>query len=255
VGQPLHAQLEQIAKEQGADLFGVADLAVAEDFVCSQGGEHLKKFPRAISIGIHLLDAIIDELYRHEDPTVVFSYKRLYSSVNSQLDHIALLLARRIQEEGYQAYPVPAAQRINSNKLIAVTSHKLVANLAGLGWIGKSCLLITPNYGPRVRLSTIFTDAPLETGYSISEKCAECGACMKICPVKAFTGASFNPSEPRETRFNAHLCESYMNKRREKLGEDLCGLCVYICPHGRPRRKASINTESRPDENRQFKGT
>jgi epoxyqueuosine reductase len=229
----LQAQLEQIAEEQGADLFGVADLAIARDFVRNQGGEHLEKFPKAISVGVRLLDAIIDELDRHEDRAVIFTYKRLYNSVNSRLDHIGLSLARRIQEEGYQAYPVPASQTIDSNKLIGAISHKLVANLAGLGWIGKSCLLITPNYGPRVRFSTILTDAPLETGHSINENCKDCRACIDICPVKAFTGASFNPSEPRETRFNAHLCDAYMKKRREELGEDLCGLCVYICPHGR----------------------
>jgi epoxyqueuosine reductase len=230
-------QLEQIAKEHGADLFGVADLGITKDFVRNQGGDYVEKFPKAISLGVRLLDAVIDELHRHGDRAVIFTYKGLYNSVNSCLDHIGLLLARTIQEEGYQAYPVPASQTIDSKKLIGVISHKLVANLAGLGWIGKSCLLITPNYGPRVRFSTVLTDAPLETGHFINESCGDCKACVNICPVEAFTGASFNPSEPRDVRFNAHSCYHYMNKRREDLGEELCGLCVYICPHGRKIRK------------------
>jgi len=236
VESSLQIELERMAKELGADLFGVADLTIAQDFVCKQGGEHLRKFSKAISTGIRLLDAVVDELYRHEDPAVIFTYNTLYNSVNSRLDHIALLLAKRIQEKGYQAYPIPASQIIDSSKLIGVISHKLAANLAGLGWIGKSCLLITPNYGPRVRFATILTDAPLKADSPISAKCGECRKCVDICPVKSFTGASFNPSEPREARFNAHLCRNYREKRKEKLGEGLCGLCVYVCPYGRSNK-------------------
>ncbi len=230
--------LAKLAKRLGADMFGVADLTVAHDFVCKHGGEYLGKYSRAISIGIRLLDAVVDELYRHEDPPVIYTYKALWTSVNSRLDHIALLLAKRIQEEGYRAYLIPASQTINSNKHIGAISHKFVSNLAGLGWIGKSCLLITPNYGPRVRLATILTNAPLKTGSPIDEKCNDCRKCVEICPVKAFTGVTFNPSEPRETRFNANLCSNYRKERDKKLGAIYmsCGLCVYICPYGQSKK-------------------
>lgn len=230
VDESLQVELERMAKELGADLFGVADLTVAHEFVCKQGGEHLRKFPKAISIAIRLLDAVVDELYKHEDPGVFFTYRALYNTVNSHLDLIALLLAKKIQEKCYRASPIPASQFIDADKLTGVISHKLAAHLAGLGWIGKSCLLVTPDYGPRVRFTTILTDAPLKTGSSISDKCYDCRECVTICPAKAFTGASFNPSEPREVRYNAHLCLDYNLKRKEKLGDDLCGLCVYVCP-------------------------
>jgi epoxyqueuosine reductase len=232
----METDLERKAKELGADLFGIADLAIAQDFVCKQGGEYLRKFSRAISIGVRLLDAVVNELHRHEDPAVIYTYTALYNSVNSHLDDVGLLLAKRIQEKGYQVYAIPASQTVDSNKLIGVFSHKLAAHLAGLGWIGKSCLLITPSYGPRVRFATILTDAPLKAGSPIREKCSDCRACIDICPVKAFTGSSFNPSEPREVRFNAHLCRSYRKRREEKLGEGYCGLCVYVCPHGRSNK-------------------
>ena len=236
----LQTNLEGIAKELGADLFGIADLTIAQDFVCKQGGEYLGKFPRAISIGIRLSDAVVDELYRRHDPAVTYTYTALYNSVNSRLDHIGLLLAKRIQEKSYKAYVIPASQTVDSNKLIGVFSHKLAANLAGLGWIGKSCLLVTPSYGPRVRFATILTDAPLEAGSPIGEKCSDCMKCVNSCPAKAFTGASFNPSEAREARFYAHLCRSYRKKREEKLGEGfLCGLCVYVCPYGRANESLS----------------
>jgi epoxyqueuosine reductase len=238
VRSSFQANLERQAKELGADLFGVADLTIALDFVCRQGGEYLGKFSRAISIGIRLLDAVVDELCKRDDPAVAYAYTALYNSVNSRLDHIGLLLAKRIQEKGYKAYVIPASQTLDAKKLIGVFSHKLAANLAGLGWIGKSCLLITPNYGPRVRLATVLTDAPLKAGSSIGEKCNNCRKCVSVCPAKAFTGVPFTPSEPREVRFNAHRCKSYRKEQEKKLGEGfLCGLCVYVCPFGRPRMR------------------
>jgi epoxyqueuosine reductase QueG len=229
-------ELENAARELGADLFGVADLTEAQDFVCNQGGEYLRKFPRAISIGIRLMDAVVDELHRHEERSVIFTYRALYNSVNSRLDHIGLLLARRIQKEGFQAYPIPASQVIDNDRLVGTVSNKLAPNLAGLGWIGKSCLLVTPEYGPRVRFATILTDAKLKAGSSIKVRCGECRACVNICPPKAFSGVPFDPKEPREIRFNAHACYDYMKRREQKLGEQLCGLCVYICPYGKGER-------------------
>lgn len=225
-------ELERTAKELGADLFGVADLGEAQDFACEQGGESLRGFPRAVSIGMRLLDAVVDELHRHEDRATIFSYRALYSSVNSRLDDIALQVAREIQEEGHRAYPVPASQTIDTEKMIGVIPHKLAAHLSGLGWIGKSCLLITPSHGPRVRLATVLTDAPLEPGSQIDGGCGECRDCVSICPVKAITGVPFRPSDPRHIRFNARLCRDYSEKRKERLGEGLCGLCVYVCPYG-----------------------
>jgi len=228
-------KLESRSKALGADMFGAADLTDAriESFIRQQGGDYLEKFPRAVSIGIRLPDAVVDGLCRHEDASVAFTYLALYNTVNSRLDHIALLLAKMIEDKGYGAYPVPATQPIVNNNLYGVISHKLVASLAGFGWIGKSCLLINPYCGPRVRWATILTDAPLKTGFPMEVKCGGCRKCVDVCPVKAFTGVPFNPSEPRDVRFKAQLCYEYSKKREEKIGAKLCGLCVYVCPYGK----------------------
>jgi len=208
----------------------------------------LKAFPRAISIGARLLDPMINALSRHEDPAVVFTYRSHYNTVNANLDTAALQISKKIQKEGFEAYPIPASQTINTEKLEAVISHKLVAHLAGLGWIGKSCLLITPKYGPRVRFATIMTDAPLTIGSPIPNHCGSCNKCVDICPVKAFTGVPFDPSEPREARFKAALCKEYRDRRREKIGEGSCGLCVYVCPYGTRRpRETQIHRGSLDD--------
>jgi len=225
-------ELRVFAKSLGVDLFGVADLTGARDFILRQGGENIASYSRAISLGMRLLDAVVDELYRHEEPTALYSYQAHTNSVNTTLDWITLLLAKRVQETGFKAYPIPASQTINERRLEGAISHKLAANLAGHGWIGKNSLLVTPRYGPRVRLSTILTDAPLETGEPITDGCGDCVECVDICSEKAFTGVSFNPSEPRDVRFRAYLCSDYTERRSRRLGIGTCGLCVYACPKG-----------------------
>jgi len=56
---------------------------------------------------------------------------------------------------------------------------------------------------------------------------------VDTCPVQAFTGEPFREHEPREVRYNARKCEQYfdMLKVQDKLA--VCGMCLYICPHGR----------------------
>jgi len=240
----LEMTLRRKAKDLGIDLFGVADLKAAENFIVDQGGDYLKIFPRAISLGSRLLDPIVNELYRHDDRAAIFTYRSHYNAINTRLDQASLSLSKKIQEKGYRAYPVPASQQINAEKLAGVFSHKLAAHLAGLGWIGKSCLLITPEYGPRVRFATIMTDAPLDTGSVIPNRCGQCAECVKTCPVKAFTGIPFSPLEPREKRFTATLCKDYTDKRTQRLGEGLCGLCVYVCPFGARERAVHTTLES-----------
>jgi epoxyqueuosine reductase QueG len=228
----LRKGLSDFARALGIDLFGVADLAKDRDFIMTQGGDYLARFPRAISVGIRLPDAVVDELCRHEEPSAIFSYRSLYNSANSTLDMTTLLIAKKTQEAGCRAYPIPASQTVNPRKLEGAFSHKLAAHLAGLGWIGKSCLLITPEHGPRVRLATVLTDAPLKPGTELPNRCGDCKKCVEVCPVRAFTGVTFDPSQPRDVRFRAHLCNDYSDRRARFLGEGLCGLCIYICPYG-----------------------
>jgi epoxyqueuosine reductase QueG len=230
----LKGKLEKYSKHLGIDLFGVADLTAHQvhNFVLRQGGKHISVFPRSISLGIRLLDAVVDQLFLHEDPSVIYSYLGLYNAVNANLDRATFMIAKKIQEAGFKAYSIPASQTIDDRKLEGAISHKLSAHLSGLGWIGKSCLLVTNEFGPRVRFATILTDADIETSKPIKNMCGDCSKCVEICPPKAFTGIAFDPSEPRDVRFRAHQCRDYTRRRAQQLGEGICGLCVYICPFG-----------------------
>jgi len=113
-------------------------------------------------------------------------------------------------------------------------SIKMAARLAGLGWIGKCCLLVTPNVGPRVRWASILTDAALKAiKKPMKDGCGECHECVDICPTKAFTGEPFRPEDPREVRYNAHNCDKYLSKLEKTSALGVCGMCLYACPYGK----------------------
>ncbi len=222
----------------GADMMGIADLTPAKQFILWQGGPLLEPFDHAISIGIHLSDVLVDSLFYQSDSMALKTYEtHVYGTVNRKLDQIALQLIRLLQQEGWYAFPVHASQSIQpAPHLLGSFSHKLAAHLAGLGWIGRSCLLVTPEYGPRVRWATILTDAPLPSGIPMENGCDDdCGFCTTICPAQAFTGRKFDPKEPREQRMDVLVCNNHLELRKEQMGARVCGLCVAVCPHGRKK--------------------
>lgn len=228
----LRDELESLAKHLGATYFGVADLTVATQFVSEQGGEFLTQFPRALSHGFVLTDGIVNTLAHNESIAALNSYwYYVYRIVNPRLDSISLMLAQALDKAGFQAYVVPASQTVDRTRLIGVFSHKLAAHLAGLGWIGKSALLITREHGPRVRWGTVLTDAPLQTGVPMDEMCRDCHECVKGCPAHAFTGQAFDKPRPRSGIFVAEACDRYLRQR--ETFRRVCGMCVYVCPFGK----------------------
>ena len=229
----LRGRLDALAKDMGATYFGIADLASARQHISEQGGESLTKFPRAVSHGFVLADGIVDTLLHHEDIGALNSYwYYVYQIVNPHIDSISLMLAQSLDRAGFRAFVVPSSQLVDSTRLAGVFSHKLAAHLAGLGWIGKSALLITPQHGPRVRWGTVLTDAPLEAGTPMAEMCRDCDACVKGCPAHAFTGQVFDQPKPRSEIFAAQACHGYLQKQEQPRHKS-CGMCVYICPFGR----------------------
>jgi epoxyqueuosine reductase len=232
----LNRKIKEIAETWGADFTGVADLSLAHLAILTQGGPLIAGYPLAISVGIGLQHAIVDQLPNRANRAVALSYQyHSYDLINQRLDLLISQVSRFLQRQGYQALPIPASKRIDDERICAAFSHKMAAHLAGLGWIGKSCLLVTPEMGPRVRWATVLTDAPLQiTGQPLEGDCSNCNLCVEICPVHAFTGEPFRVSEPRGKRYDAGKCERYFDEMREKdEGLAVCGLCLYVCPHGK----------------------
>ena len=224
----LDQRLHEFIREQGADFVGVADLSPARDMIREQGGEQIAVYPLAVSVGIRVMDTIIDELpHSREDRIVALNFKQHgYDIVNARLDAITSRTSSLLQNSGHRALPIPASQIVDTKNLLSAFPHKLAAHLAGLGWIGRSCLLITPEVGPRVRWATVLTNAPLAvTGQ----------------PMGAFTGRIFAEDEPRSARFDVFKCSERLGEAEKAIGVRVCGLCVYACPHGQKKPSAPVS--------------
>lgn len=226
----LSNELRAWALQSGVELYGVADLTPAMDFVVAQGGQFLARFPRAISIGMPVLKAMVEPLGDRDNTAAATHYHyHIYEIINRQLNATALGLGNRLEREGYQAYVVPASVVYDKARLAGLFSHKLAAHLAGHGFIGKACLLVNPRFGGRVRYATVLTDAPLPANDPGEGSCGDCVACVEACPPHAFTGVEFRPEDPREVRFKAELCDRYMEHREKTVGRRVCGQCVLAC--------------------------
>ncbi len=222
----LTEELQKFSYQRGADLFAVADLTPARDFLVSRDHSVAEQYPRAVSIGMQLCDAIVEGHNPEEAPRESLYWHHVYEVVTPALNFLSYEVVRWLTDRNFHAFPIPASTPYSLKKLEGIFSHKLAAHLAGLGWIGKSCLLVTERFGPRARFVSVLTDAPLKTGVLYEKACGKCHACVDACPVSAFTGVEFHPADPREIRFDAYRCSEY---RRDHA----CGRCVSSCPVGK----------------------
>jgi len=108
------------------------------------------------------------------------------NALRERLDALVTFGAKRLQSLGYRAVAKTRMQvsRTKISHHVTLLPHKTVAVCAGVGWIGKSSLLVHKQYGSMLRLSSILTDAPLMCAEPISSHCGDCTACVTACPAK-----------------------------------------------------------------------
>lgn len=115
---------------------------------------------------------------------------------------------------------------------------------AGLGEYGRNGLLITPKYGPRVRISKIFTDLPLLADqpieFGVQKFCTICRKCANACPVKAIPQDEAQDTPPnfsslsgiKKWTVNAEKCFKFW----VGMNTD-CAICIRVCPYNKDYSK------------------
>ena len=121
--------------------------------------------------------------------------------------------------------------KIESMVDTGVFSDRAVAERAGIGWSGKNCAVITPEFGSWVYLGEMLTNLPFSPDVPVTESCGECTLCIDSCP----TGALVGPGQ-----LNSSLCISFITQTKgtvsdefkEKIGNRLygCDTCQVVCP-------------------------
>jgi epoxyqueuosine reductase len=144
-------------------------------------------------------------------------------------DWVSLQLANFLEDNGYNAI-IPHGFKDEKAK-IARLSFKLAAYEAGLGVFGRPSILITPEYGPRVNLGVVLTDASIEPDKPLRgfDPCKKCDTCARLCPINAI-----NQKLPPPKGFERNRCVQFVYKIREKTKSKimLCGYCYNNCPAG-----------------------
>ncbi len=225
------------ARRLGADLFGVADLAACAG-LATDPPDLFAGFRRAILLGVRLPDPAVDGCV--EGPTPL--YYHAYAVANQALDHLAFDLARVLAGRGHRALPLPASKLLDPAAFTGNVSFKALGRLAGLGWQGKSLLLVNPELGPRFRLVAVLTDLPLAPGQPVRNRCGSCTRCTDACPAGAIknVGTEAHYATRDEALYFdrcVQLCVGVFAKRPH-IEKPICGVCVRACPWGQKRRGA-----------------
>jgi epoxyqueuosine reductase QueG len=244
-------KLKSTALSLGADLTGIADLALLKERFPVSPPDLLDGYHRAVSIGIGLDRAIVNEIV--DGPTE--AYARHYREVNERLDEIAVKLMTWMDENGHRALAVPASYVVNREDWRGAISHRAVGRLAGLGWSGKSLMLINPTYGPAFRMATILTDMNLVADSPMENRCSTCTLCTEACVAGAILDTGTKTFyEDRLDAVNLGECIEVLTefKARPGIGAYVCGVCIRVCPYGQTRKGGGRRQEVGEDQKQQL---
>lgn len=211
--------LKKFSYDLGLNLFGVADVREArEEFNLDLTGR--RQFDYGVSLAKRLIRSVLEDIT--DSPTALYLHH--YRQLNYFLDRAALQVSSFIQEAGYRALPIPASQIIDWDNQLAHVSHKRIAFLAGLGWLGRNNLVVTPEFGSQVRLVTILTDMPLTPDKPLELDCGTCTECVSVCPAKAI--------KMDKKDFDHRGCFEKLKEFRRTgiVTQYICGICVKACP-------------------------
>jgi epoxyqueuosine reductase len=213
-------ELQKLARNMGAKVFGIADLSNLKSRMPDLLEHVPGPYERAVVLGIRLQSSALDGIVDRPTPLYFHNYRQ----VNYQLDNAALVIADVIQDAGFAAVAIPASQVVVKNPMRGHISHKLLGWAAGIGFIGRNTLLIHPEYGAQVRYVSVLTDMPLEPDAPYSgDECGNCMACVAVCPAKAI-GA-------KKEDFSLRACFVKLEEATHIpfVGQHICGVCLKAC--------------------------
>ena len=206
-------------KEMGANEVGFGDVSVGI-------APELSHMPFAIALAI-----------KHP-PVQAYPYTHFSLAIDRHLLEIQRIVARGIRRQGWRALSIPPDScRHDStyiSRILNLFPHKTAATCAGLGWVGKSGLLISTRFGPRLSWATILTNAPLQLDAAPIKKsfCGSCCCCVEACPANAIKNDDWEYGTSYRTMIDVDRCAAELEKNNERYGQYACGICMLVCPHG-----------------------
>ncbi len=166
------------------------------------------------------------------------AYSNQFEDVDELLESIQARVATLLKSRGWRTLIIPPDSARADGRFVSILyslfPHKTAATCSGLGWIGKSGLLVTPEFGPRLSWGTVLTDAPLEVcGNPYTEsKCGSCRRCVRACPASAIRDLLWKRSATTSLFIDVNACADYLKYSARYFHKYICGLCILACPLG-----------------------
>ena len=233
-GGQIDEELREYAEALGVELYGVASAAdYARDFPNKPQPTRFVENARSIIIvGLPYEPGTVATVLRPELSGLraraaeqvstsgvqpVGAERYFLTEENQVLGHeltwIGYKMAKFLRRRGWNALYLPSGKQ-DPRFRTAPFYHMPAMHLAGLGTLGQNCSILTPEFGPRVFVTSIITDCPLSAGKPMAEEmCDHCDLCVDSCPAGAIDGVGWK---------NPFACASY----------GCCGTCIAICPIG-----------------------
>jgi ferredoxin len=148
--------------------------------------------------------------------------KQAVMEIYRDLGIAANKIATYLRKRGYSADA--------AHPLMGPALYPPLTQMAGLGWLSTSGLIITPEHGPRVRLAAVLTDIenlPFSTHNDhawVADFCATCGLCVRKCPVQAIYSEPVYHENGQITCVDSERCFPYFNEYHG------CSVCIKVCP-------------------------
>lgn len=170
----------------------------------------------------------------------------IYARASWGQDYHQIIKDRLQKLEEFILMKLPGAQ-LKSMVDTGELSDRAVAERAGIGWSGKNCAIITPEFGSYVYLGEMITSIPFEPDSLVEDQCGSCTKCLEACP----TGALIQGGQ-----INAQRCVSFLTQTkgfipdefRDKIGNRIygCDSCQTACPHNKGKN-FHFHAEMEPD--------
>lgn len=208
------AELKSLARERGVDLCGVADLKRLQGIPFGGGGDPAGlagRFRHAVVLGAQL----------HK-----LGKKATGDDHNLFLENAALGIAGWLEKRNDRALIIHPEDEIDPVGRLGLLSLKVLAKEAGLGWQGRSLLIVSPEYGPVHRWIALLSNLDLRPDAPLENRCGDCRLCVDRCPQRALTFVPFaDHPERREDVLDVRACR----------GDDSCRVCLEVCPFQKRR--------------------
>lgn len=235
-------QLRDLAATHGASAFGVT---VAEPFTDALA-----------TLREHKTSGLSGSLrFTYDDPDVATDIRRSFPWAQSLIvvgaNYVArasgpastgALVARFATDDHYMHVRLVIGEIVNhirglgGRTKLLIDDNRLVdrtaAVRAGVGWIGKSTMLLAPGHGPWMLLGTVVTDLELEPTGPMNRGCGTCVACIPACPTDAITPEGIDARRCLSAWLQT--AGSLPHWIRPKLGRRIygCDDCLTSCPPG-----------------------